>query len=238
LIVFFFFRIINSKQKTIEVKEEPEIIIKKEYGIVSNNYNFQKLKIKSGETFSDIFDRYRISPIEVDNIQRYIVDNNIFDFRNIRAGNNYAVFATQDSLSTGKIFVYEINYVDYILFDFRNSLNISLMKKEVKIKNRYCAGVVETSLWASMVDSSNLSPALLMKMSEIYAWTIDFFRLEKGDKYKIAFEEKFVEGESIGVGKIMAALYQHKGNQFYAFNFQFLQELRLKKIILLFEAQK
>ncbi|MAZ01476.1 MAG: peptidase M23 [Flavobacteriales bacterium] len=220
LIVFFLFRIINSKQKTIQVKEEPEIVIKKEYGIVVNNYDFQKLKIQSGETFSDIFDRYRISPIMVDKIQRYIVNNDIFDFRNIRAGNNYAVFSTKDSLSRGEIFIYEINYVDYILFDFRDSLNISLMQKEVETKNKYCSGVVETSLWASIVDSSNLSPALLMKMSEIYAWTIDFFRLEKGDKYKIFFEEKFVEGESIGVGKVMAALYQHKGNQFYAFNFQ------------------
>ena len=220
LIVFFLFRIINSKQKTIQVKEEPEIVIKKEYGIVVNNYDFQKLKIQSGETFSDIFDRYRISPIMVDKIQRYIVNNDIFDFRNIRAGNNYAVFSTKDSLSRGEIFIYEVNYVDYILFDFRDSLNVSLMQKEVETKNKYCSGVVETSLWASIVDSSNLSPALLMKMSEIYAWTIDFFRLEKGDKYKIFFEEKFVEGESIGVGKVMAALYQHKGNQFYAFNFQ------------------
>ncbi len=220
LIVFFLFKIINSKQKTIQVKEEPEVVIKKEYGIVTNNYDFQKFKIQSGETFSDIFDRYRISPIMVDKIQRHIVNNDIFDFRNIRAGNNYAVFATKDSLSRGEIFIYEVNYVDYILFDFRDSLNISLMQKEVETKNKYCSGVVETSLWASIVDSSNLSPALLMKMSEIYAWTIDFFRLEKGDKYKIFFEEKFVEGESIGVGKVMAALYQHKGNQFYAFNFQ------------------
>jgi len=220
LIIFFLFKIINSKQKSIQVEEPPEIIIKKEYGIIINDYDFQKLKIKSGETFSDIFDRYRISPLMVDKIQRYIVNNDIFDFRNIRAGNNYAVFATKDSLSRGEIFIYEVNYVDYILFDFRDSLNISLMHKEVETKNKYCSGVVETSLWASIVDSSNLSPALLMKMSEIYAWTIDFFRLEKGDKYKIFFEEKFVEGRSIGVGKIMAALYQHKGNQFFAFNFQ------------------
>ena len=220
LIVFFLFKIINSKQKPIQVEDAPEIIIQKEYGIIINDYDFQKLKIQSGETFSDIFDRYRISPFMVDKIQRYIVNNDIFDFRNIRAGNNYAVFSTKDSLSRGEIFIYEVNYVDYILFDFRDSLNISLMQKEVETKNKYCSGVVETSLWASIVDSSNLSPALLMKMSEIYAWTIDFFRLEKGDKYKIFFEEKFVEGESIGVGKVMAALYQHKGNQFYAFNFQ------------------
>ena len=220
LIVFFLFKIINSKQKPIQVEDAPEIIIQKEYGIIINDYDFQKLKIQSGETFSDIFDRYRISPFMVDKIQRHIVNNDIFDFRNIRAGNNYAVFATKDSLSRGEIFIYEVNYVDYILFDFRDSLNISLMQKEVETKNKYCSGVVETSLWASIVDSSNLSPALLMKMSEIYAWTIDFFRLEKGDKYKIFFEEKFVEGESIGVGKVMAALYQHKGNQFYAFNFQ------------------
>ena len=125
LIVFFLFKIINSKQKTIQVKEEPEVVIKKEYGIVTNNYDFQKFKIQSGETFSDIFDRYRISPIMVDKIQRHIVNNDIFDFRNIRAGNNYAVFATKDSLSRGEIFIYEVNYVDYILFDFRDSLNIS-----------------------------------------------------------------------------------------------------------------
>ena len=95
LIVFFLFKIINSKQKPIQVEDAPEIIIQKEYGIIINDYDFQKLKIQSGETFSDIFDRYRISPFMVDKIQRHIVNNDIFDFRNIRAGNNYASFCNR-----------------------------------------------------------------------------------------------------------------------------------------------
>ena len=221
LILLFVFNKINSKNenKKDQVILE-EVVINTEYGIETNSFYFNKFKIQSGETFSDIFDRYHINPIIVDKIQRHIVDNNIFDFRDIKAGNNYAVFSTKDTIREGKVFVNEINYVDYLLFDLRDSLVVGFFQKEVEIKNRYCSGIVETSLWAAIVDSAKLSPALLMKMSEIYAWTIDFFRLEKGDKFKIFFEEKYVEEKSIGVGKIMAALYQHKGNEFYAFNFQ------------------
>jgi len=57
-------------------------------------------------------------------------------------------------------------------------------------------------------------------LSEIYAWTIDFFGLQKGDRYKVYFEKQFVEGKYIELGKIIAADFYHAGDDNYAFYFE------------------
>ena len=57
-------------------------------------------------------------------------------------------------------------------------------------------------------------------LSDIYAWTIDFFRLQKGDKFKVIYTEKFVDDSiSIGVDRVKAACFEHKGKTLYAFEY-------------------
>ena len=74
-------------------------------------------------------------------------------------------------------------------------------------------------MWNALVNNG-LSPALVMELSSIYAWTIDFFRIQPGDYFKIVYEERFVEGEFIGIGRVYASLFNHAGEDFYAFYFE------------------
>ena len=82
------------------------------------------------------------------------------------------------------------------------------------------SGTIESSLYQTMLDNG-YNEALTYYLSDIYAWTIDFFRLQKGDRFKIIYTEKFVDDTiSIGIKKIKAASFEHKGQIIEAYEFQ------------------
>ena len=109
--------------------------------------------------------------------------------------------------------IYEESHVNYIVFDLRDSINVYRGEKEIKIKVRQASGFIKTSLWDALI-SSKMSPALVMELSSIYAWTIDFFRIQKGDFFRVIYEEKFVEDEFIGIGQVIAVEFNHSKENF------------------------
>jgi murein DD-endopeptidase MepM/ murein hydrolase activator NlpD len=135
--------------------------------------------------------------------------------RDIKAGNSYTLFIRNDTLQRVDYFIYKDNPVTSYIFDFTDSLHIRRFENEIRSVIRYSSGTIESSLWNSMIDSK-LNPVLAVELSEIYAWTIDFFGLQKGDRYKIIYEEEYIDSVSVGVRKIYAAWFEHSGNQFYA----------------------
>ena len=68
-----------------------------------------------------------------------------------------------------------------------------------------------------MADS--LHPTLAGKLSEIFAWTVDFFGLQKGDSFKVIYEELFVDNKSLGHGKIFGAQFTWSGTVITAIPF-------------------
>ena len=110
-------------------------------------------------------------------------------------------------------------YTDYVVFDLRDNINVYREAKEVDIRMRVASGEITSSLWNAIIENK-MSPALVMELSNIYAWTIDFFRIQKGDKFKVYYEERFVEDEFIGIGRICAANFTHQSKDFYSFYFK------------------
>jgi hypothetical protein len=98
------------------------------------------------------------------------------------------------------------------VFDLRDSTNMRIYKesKPVEIVERRVKGVIETSLWNAMIDKG-LTPSLAMEMSDIYAWTVDFFGLQKGDYFKLVYLEEQIDKKSVGVKEIKFALFNHQG---------------------------
>ena len=58
-----------------------------------------------------------------------------------------------------------------------------------------------------------LHPSLDVELSEIFAWTVDFFGLQKGDNFKVIYEELFIDGKSLGTGRIYGAQFNRKDPQ-------------------------
>ncbi len=122
-------------------------------------------------------------------------------------------------MEKAKYFVYQPNLVDYVVFEIGDTA-VSARKgaKDVTIREKTASGTINSSLYQTLTDA-NVSPKLAVELSNIYAWTIDFYRIQKGDKFKVVYEERVVDGEAIGIGKIKAGIFTHWKEDYYAFSF-------------------
>ena len=108
---------------------------------------------------------------------------------------------------------------NYIVFDFNNEPKVYRGEKEVVTKLKLSSGIISTSLSES-IENQGVSPRVSIKLSEIYAWTIDFFKIQEGDAYKVYYENNYIDGKYIGIGRILAAEFTHKGKEFYSFYYK------------------
>jgi len=208
----------NKTKKTVlsAQKPVPEKIVK-EFGFTFNNYNYKRDTIRKGESFGNILDQAHIMPARVYEIVKKT--KKVFDVRKLKVGNPYVILKSKDSLDKGEIFIYQPDQVNYIVFQFKDTIKAYRAKKKVKTVVKTASGIIKTSL-SEAVDEQGLNYLIVNDLSEIYAWTIDFFRLQKNDRFKIIYEEKYVNDTVFaGMGKIKAALFEHNKAPLYAFAF-------------------
>ena len=115
--------------------------------------------------------------------------------------------------------VYEPSPYEYVVFHLKEPYNVDVVKRDVKTEIVSASGVLETSFWQALMDNG-LSDELADGMIDVLASSVDFYHQKQGDRFKVVFEQHFVEGEAVGTGKIIAAVYEREGKEFYAFNFE------------------
>lgn len=186
------------------------------FGFNSDSLEHQKYSVHRNETLSDIFMNLGIPASNIFNIVNKSRD--VLDVRKIVAGNLYHAYINDDSLNTLVYFVYEKSPRQFVVFDFKDSINVYDSEKEVLIKENQKSAVIDHSLYVSLMES-DASPELAIKLSQIFAWQIDFYRIQKGDNFKVIYEELFIGDQFYGVGKINAAYFHHQGKDFYAIPF-------------------
>jgi murein DD-endopeptidase MepM/ murein hydrolase activator NlpD len=195
----------------------PEVKVNMAYGLNLDSFIVKEGKIKKNQMLSHILLLNHIPWPEIDRLVKRSKD--IYDVRKLRSGKNYTVLCKKDSTEKAEYFIYEANAIDYVVFDLRDSMNVTIAQKEVTEIRREVAGVINSSLYQTLIDI-NCSAGLAMEMSEIYAWSIDFYRIQKGDRFKVIFSEKWVGDTRVGIGTIEACLFEHLNENFYAFPFE------------------
>ena len=210
----------SCTQKTKNDKTTPSIEIVKanfEYGYDLNEFTILRDTIRSGDTFGAILDANHVSQGEIYEVVSKIKDS--FDVRRVKAGNPYVLLNSKDSIGKTQVFIYEKNTVDYAVIDLRDCVTTFNDKKPVSYIKKYAKGVITSSLSETM-EEQHLSPNMTDQLADIYAWTIDFFRLQPGDRFKVVYTEKYIN-DSIpaGLGEIKAVMFEHRGKPIYAFSF-------------------
>src|SRR5699024_7084055 len=89
----------------------------------------------------------------------------------------------------------------------------------VTVRSRSSSGVIRHSLFQAL-QKAQADPDLAIKLAEIYAWDIDFYSIKKGDWFKVIYDQQYIKGQPVGLGKIKAAVFEHEGQKFYAFYFK------------------
>ncbi len=194
------------------IPHEPEVL----YGIVVDSLNVVEGKFKRNQNISEILSQYNISQQKIFDLAN--ASKKVFDVRKIKANNKYVIIHNGDSLKTAKALIYEPSKVEYVVFNLDDSVTVEYHKKQVKIIEKTAIGVIEKSLALSMTELG-LSPQLTNDFADVFAWQVDFFKLFPGDKFKVIYEEEVVDGETVGLGKIVGAYFQHHNQSNYAVYF-------------------
>ncbi|MGY8948666.1 MAG: peptidoglycan DD-metalloendopeptidase family protein [Flavobacteriales bacterium] len=204
----------NPELNSVIVKEK----IVKQFGYTLNNFHVFKDTVVSGDSFGSILEKNNLYYPQIYNIIQKA--KQVFDVRKINIGKSYTILFSKDSLKTPELFIYQPNLIDYVLVSLTDSLWAEKKYKSVKLVEFEAQGIITSSLSQAM-EEEKLSPLLSNELSEIYAWTIDFFRLEKGDNFKIIYTGKFVDDSIyVGLNRIHSAYFEHKGNPLYAIEFE------------------
>ncbi|MEQ6124990.1 peptidoglycan DD-metalloendopeptidase family protein [Pseudotenacibaculum sp. MALMAid0570] len=194
----------------------PEIIY--EFGYKLNDYKVIKDTIKRGESFGIILDRHHVFYPKINKIAKTIKDT--FDVRRVRAGKPYMILAKKDSTEKAQVFIYKDSRATATIVDFQDStITAYKYRKPIKVVEKEIAGEIYSTLSEAM-DSLHLNPNLTYAVADIYAWTLDFYKLQRGDKFKLIYEEKFIDDTIfVGYGKVKAALFNHNRKDLYAYRF-------------------
>lgn len=198
---------------TSEVTDTVRIL---EYGFDLAQYEVIRGEISKNDFLSTILNKHGIGPAVMDELVRNTHD--VFDVKKIRPGREFAViFEPEDSVASH--FVYEKNAIDYVVFSLQDSLYAWKGQRPVTVKERKANGVIQSSLYNACKDVG-IDASVAMELANIYAWSIDFYRIDKGDEFNVVFEEQMVDETIVGTGKILVASFVHKGSDHMAYYFE------------------
>jgi murein DD-endopeptidase MepM/ murein hydrolase activator NlpD len=202
----------------LQVYEEEPLDIY-EFGFNLNDYVVKRDTIKPGDSFGVIMERNKLGYPEIFKIVQGAKDS--FNIRTLLVGKPYTLLCAKDSLELPKCFIYQPNMEEFYVVNFQDSIHAYSSRKPIKYVEKTASGVINNNL-SETLEELGLSYRLVNKMAdEIYAWTIDFRRLQKGDRFKVIYTDKFIDDTIYaGVHDIKAAYFEHNNEPFYAFEFQ------------------
>lgn len=210
-----------KKEETQQVKKPVEKLepIIKDFDIIFNDYKVKIDTLKSGDTFSTILDGYDLNNNSTFQVTEKIRDS--FNLRSIKAGKPYYLFLDKKNNKNLEYFVYVKNRTSYLVVDFRDSTVVVHEKvRPSTIKRRTIAAEIEGSL-SETLSKEGVSAGVASNLAKIFEYSIDFFKIQKGDKFAITINERFIE-DSIydGVVDVEASYFEYKGKKIYAFPYR------------------
>ncbi len=209
----------HSRDEISHLTEDSVLIpeTRLEYGIAADSFRMVEGRILRNQNLSHILSAHNISNQKIHQIANS--PRELFDARRIRAGNTYKMYFSNDSSNIPHYFVYKPDPVRYVKIKLHDTLLIEQGAREVSRMLKSSSGQINSSLW-NAIAGSKASPVLAIELSEIYAWNVDFFGLQKGDQFKVYYYENYIDSIPVGIDKIEAAYFNHRGREFYAIPFE------------------
>ena len=203
-----------KEEEVIVPKAKPKLV---EFGFNMHDFNMVNDTIKSGDTFGSLLEKQNLDGKEVYDIVAKVKDT--FDVRSIRKGKPYTILRSKDKTNKIQVFIYQPDKLNFYVVDFRDSIVAHKKTKPLTFKTRTIAGALNGSL-SETLQNLKVDPVLASRIAKIYAWSIDFFKLKKGDKFALKFTEKYINDTIYdGVDSLKASFFEYKGKKVYAFPF-------------------
>ena len=190
--------------------------VEKRFGFEEDKFYFEELKVKPNQFLGDILSLYNVDAQTVSSLATEAKD--VYSVRMIQAGKNLT-FVKKDSCSNPFCFIYQPNPFNYVTYQFGDT--ILVQKEEVEFEScvETAQGTIISSLWNAMMDNG-LTPAIIDKMEDALASSVDFYHTQKGDQFKLIFERKYIEGKPISIGQILGAYYKNEQGEHYSIYYE------------------
>lgn len=207
-----------SKSETASIiPEQPAQPKLEQFGFNFNDFNILQDTIRRGDTFGSIIEDQNLGEKQVYDIIEKVKDT--FDVRTVRIGKAFTFLRSKDRYKKLLVMVYQPDRGSYYVIDFRDSVSVSKIIRPIRVKQRTIAGELDGSL-SEALNKQGVDGALANKLTKVYAWSIDFFKLKKGDKFGVTFTERYIDDTIYdGVDSLKAAFFEYKGKKIYAFPF-------------------
>ncbi len=203
-----------NNEKVVKKAPKP---VKKEFGFILDDYEVVDATIEPGDSFGYILDQHGVDRGKIYQISEKVKDT--FNPARITAGRKYMILKAKDSVNTPQYFIYQNDRINYTIVGIGDSISATRKKKPVSIRRREVSGVVSSSL-SEAVAEQGLSNLLVYELSDIYQWSIDFFKLQKGDQFKMIYSEKYIDDTIFaGIDNVEAAVFKHEDRPYYAFEY-------------------
>ena len=205
-----------STEEVVALGAFPVVVPTMKWGFAIDTLVVESFEVQNGQVLGTLLNDEGMGFPQIEQLVANAKD--IFDVRHFRVGKPYALLS-RDTAAGADYLVYEPNVYEYVVFNLKNDLNVERIERPVEMRERVATGVIESSLWNCMLDQ-NLSIETAAKMEDALQWSVDFHHLQRGDRFKLIFDEKFIDGERVGAGEVKAALYESGSNQHYAVYFE------------------
>jgi murein DD-endopeptidase MepM/ murein hydrolase activator NlpD len=204
----------TNEEEIIVQKAKPKLV---EFGFNIHDFNLVNDTIKSGDTFGSLLEKQNLDGRQVYDIVAKVKDT--FDVRSIRIGKPFTILRSKDRTNKIQVLIYQPDRLNFYVIDFRDSIVVYKKAKPLTFKTRTIAGALNGSL-SETLQNLKVDPALASRIAKIYAWSIDFFKLKKEDKFALKFTERYINDTIYdGVDSLKAAFFEYKGKKVYAFPF-------------------
>jgi len=201
-----------SAEKKIEISSFPVTIPTLKYGFAIDTFQVYESEIKNGQFLADLLMQYNL---DYPSVEKLVANSKeVFDVKHLRVGKPYTIL-TKDKTATADYFIYEPSVYEYVVFHLKDDFKVEKVERPITTEVRSAAGSLESSLWNAIV-GQGLSYDLADKMEDALQWSVDFHHLQKGDEFRLVYDQKFIDGEEVGIGEVHAAYYKTGSNEYHA----------------------
>ncbi|MBS0000098.1 MAG: peptidoglycan DD-metalloendopeptidase family protein [Cyclobacteriaceae bacterium] len=190
----------------------PKII----YGINIDSLDVIENVIRPNQFLGEILSKHNVSDREIHELSQK--SREVHDVRKLVSRKKYTLLCSRDSIQKVQYMIYEPSNTEYVIYKIKDSIEVLRQVRKIDTIRSQAAGIIESSLWETMTNAGT-DPLLIHALSEVFAWQVDFYRVQKGDKFKVIYEKLLVEDQPVGIGKIIGAYFNHFGNDYYAIYF-------------------
>ena len=238
------FLIINWS--TIHEKPEPRLLIDDQVSVINQETVFQDTpqiidapvtdqESIADEIKSEVIQQNSKIEIEIkagDTLEELFIENNLnighlFQIMSSNSAEQYLKY-----LRPGDTIV--INHVNGEVINLTRNLNLkkalfiqrdaenfnsSIIDRDIQIRKKFGYGNIKTSLFESAIENG-LTEKLIMNLTDILAWDIDFvYDVRIDDDFYILFEEIWQDDKYVTDGNIIALEFNNNGRKFQAIRY-------------------